>query len=337
MSDGTDTGKDFADPAGAWARYRMRVPATTANLGPGFDCIGMAFDLYNYIDFAPWGEAETCLLSADGAAGAIELGRENLIYRAYRAVFAYLGEPARGVRMHFENNIPYSRGLGSSSAALIGGVKVANTLLGDPLTERELLHIALQLEGHPDNIAPALLGGIVISGLDAEQNVFFRKIKPPEGLCCTVLIPDYPLPTQAARAVLPQTVPMRDAVFNVGRMALLIDALYSGDLAQLAVAMEDRLHQPYRQPLIKGMEEVIPEAKALGALAVTISGAGPTLLLVSEGPKDFSSLAALLRRRGVEAQIRELHPVCAGAELLRAAAAGKSVPADPSPDRQKQS
>ncbi len=295
---------------------RMRIPATTANMGPGFDCIGMAFDLYNYIEFEPTDEIGFCALSADGEAGKIDLSKNNLIYKAYCAVFDYLQKPVMGIQMHFENNVPYSRGLGSSSAALIGGVKVANDVLGNPLDDAALLKIALQFEGHPDNIAPALLGGIVISGLGASGEVFYRKILPPDNLHCTVIIPDYPLATQKAREVLPEQLSMQDAVFNIGRMALLVDALHTGDLQQLALAMEDRLHQPYRMQLITGMEEIIPAAKALGALNVTISGAGPTILLVSDGKKDFSSLAALLQEKGVTAKIIELHPVREGAAII---------------------
>lgn len=295
----------------------MRIPATTANMGPGFDCIGMAFDLYNYIDFEPAGADGYCELTSAGAAGSIDLSRENLIYKAYAAVFASLDKPAAGIRMHFENNVPYSRGLGSSSAALIGGVKVANEVLGNPLNDTELLNIALQFEGHPDNIAPALLGGVVISGLLEDGQVFYRKITPPKNLRCTVIIPDYPLSTQKAREVLPQQISRKDAVFNIGRMALLVDAMHTGDLQQLALAMEDRLHQPYRMPLIIGMEELIPQAKALGALNVTISGAGPTILLVSDGERDFTPLLSLLEEKGVAANITALHPVAEGAALIK--------------------
>lgn len=295
---------------------RMRIPATTANMGPGFDCIGMAFDLYNYIDFEPVDAQGYCELTSSGDAGEIDLSKENLIYKAYTAVFAYLQKPVTGIRMHFENNVPYSRGLGSSSAALIGGVKVANEVLGNPLNEEELLNIALQFEGHPDNIAPALLGGIVISGLNDDGSVFYSKILPPKNLFCTVIIPDYPLATKRAREVLPREFRMEDAVYNVGRMAMLVDALHTGKLDQLALAMNDRLHQPYRMSLIKGMEEIIPAAKALGALNVTISGAGPTILLVSDGEKDFSSLQEILNKYDVKAKIMALHPVCEGASLI---------------------
>ena len=295
---------------------RMRIPATTANMGPGFDCIGMAFDLYNYIEFAPVEAEGYCELTSGGDAGHIDLSKDNLIYKAYAAVFGYLNKPVMGIKMHFENNVPYSRGLGSSSAALIGGVKVANEVLGNPLSDRELLNIALQFEGHPDNIAPALLGGVVISGLDDDGEVFYSKITPPDNLFCTVIIPDYPLATKKAREVLPKEFSMKDAVYNVGRMAMLVDALHTGRLEQLALAMNDKLHQPYRMSLIKGMDEIVPQAKALGALNVTISGAGPTILIVSDGEKDFSSLQDILTKHGVTAKITPLRPVNEGAVLV---------------------
>ena len=294
----------------------MRIPATTANMGPGFDCIGMAFDFYNYIDFEPVDAEGYCELTSAGAAGHIDLSKDNLIYKAYAAVFAYVGKPVMGIKMHFENNVPYSRGLGSSSAALIGGVKVANEVLGNPLSDVELLNIALKFEGHPDNIAPALLGGVVISGLDDAGQVFYSKITPPSNLHCTVIIPNYPLATKKAREVLPKQFSMHDAVYNVGRMAMLVDAMHTGKLDQLALAMEDRLHQPYRMSLIKGMEEIIPAAKALGALNVTISGAGPTILIVSDGEKDFTSLQDILAKYHVTAEIKPLRPVNEGASLV---------------------
>ena len=295
---------------------KLRVPATTANMGPGFDCLGMAFDFYNYIEFEEYGLPGTCVLTSEGEAGKIDLSKNNLIYKAYAKTFEYLGEEVKGVKMHFENNIPYSRGLGSSSAAIIGGVKVANTLLGDRLTDEEMLNIALEFEGHPDNIAPALLGGIVISGLLEDGKVFYRKIKVPQNLHCTLIIPNYPLATKKAREVLPKQFSMAEAVHNIGRTALLIDALHTGDLKQLSLAMDDCLHQPYRKTLIKGMEEIIPAAKALGALNVTISGAGPTILVVSDAPHDYSSLQDILSKEGVQAKIVDLRPTNEGAVVV---------------------
>ncbi|MBO5115822.1 MAG: homoserine kinase, partial [Peptococcaceae bacterium] len=152
--------------------------------------------------------------------------------------------------------------------------------------------------------------------LDENGDVFYSKITPPENLHCTVIIPDYPLATKKARAVLPQQFSMQDAVYNVGRMAMLIDAMHTGKLEQLALAMNDKLHQPYRMPLIKGMDEIVPAAKALGALNVTISGAGPTILIVSDGKKDFSSLQDILTKHGVTARITALQPVNEGAALV---------------------
>lgn len=294
---------------------RLQIPATTANMGPGFDCMGMAFDFYNYIDFEPTDTIGECILTADGSAGKIDLSKNNLIYQAYEAVFRHMGKEPMGIRMHFVNEIPYSRGLGSSSAALIGGVKVANDVMGNPLSDRELLEIAIPFEGHPDNLAPALLGGIIISGILEDGKIFYSKIEAPKGLVCTVLIPDYPLSTQKARDVLPDMIPRQDAVFNVGRVAMLVDALHTGNLEQLALAMEDKIHQPYRQSLIVGMEEIVPMARELGAWGVIISGAGPTLLLVSDKGKDFTPLVKFLKTKGVNARLKVVRPVNDGAEI----------------------
>ena len=295
---------------------RLRIPATTANMGPGFDCIGMALSLYNYIDFEPLDQEGSLLLTAEGAgAEEVSLSADNLIYQVYAKTLQSAGEPLYGIRMHFENHIPFSRGLGSSSAAIIGGAVVANHLMGNRLSAEALLNVALGFEGHPDNIAPALLGGVVLSGL-SEAGVFARRIKPPEALHCAVLIPDYPLATAQAREVLPQTVPLADAVFNVGRMGLLVNALHTGNLDDLALAMQDRLHQPYRRELICAMTEIEQAAKAMGAKNVVISGAGPTLLIVSDALLDFAPLAEILSAHGESGRVLALAPVDEGAALV---------------------
>lgn len=294
---------------------KVRIPATTANMGPGFDCIGMAMDLYNEIDFEKVdmpGYMELTV-SGEGVEG-VSLKEDNLIYQAYQQTFLYAKEPVCGIKMHFTNNIPFARGLGSSSAAIIGGIVVANSLLPAPLSKAEMLKIAMTFENHPDNVAPALLGGIVLSGL-ADGEVFYRQMVPPEDLCCHLLIPEYQLATAQARAALPSQIPLADAVFNVSRMGLLVDALHRGDLAQLALAMEDRLHQPYRQELIVGMEEITELAKSLGALNVVISGAGPTLLIVSPKGCDFTPLLPLLEAKGAKGRLLALQPVLQGALL----------------------
>ena len=295
---------------------RLQIPATTANMGPGFDCIGMALSLYNYIDFEPLPEEHAFLLSAEGEGSEeVSLSEDNLIYQVYVQTLSAAHAPIYGIKMHFENHIPFSRGLGSSSAAIIGGAMVANHMLGGRLSNDELLKIALEFEGHPDNIAPALLGGVVLSGL-TEQGVFTEKIAPPAHLHCAVLIPDYPLSTAKAREVLPKALSMADAVFNVGRMGLLVHALHTDDIDLLALAMQDKLHQPYRQELICAMAQIEQAALALGAKSVAISGAGPTLLIVSDQEADFTPLADILKQQGASGRVLNLRPVSYGAALV---------------------
>lgn len=295
---------------------RLQIPATTANMGPGFDCIGMALSLYNYIDFEKLPQKGVCVLSTDGEGiEEADLTEKNLIYQAYVETLSAAKAPIYGIKMHFENHIPFSRGLGSSSAAIIGGVMVANVLLDNYFTPAELLGIALKFEGHPDNIAPALLGGVVLSGL-AEGSVFTQKIMPPKNLHCSVVIPDYPLSTAKAREVLPKELAMADAVFNVGRMGLLVHALHTNNIDLLAFAMQDKLHQPYRRELIVGMDEIEQAAQKLGAKSVVISGAGPSLLVVSDKAIDFSSLADILTYKGTSGRVLHLQPVTDGAALV---------------------
>ena len=295
---------------------RLQIPATTANMGPGFDCIGMALSLYNYIDFEYLEDNGAFELSVTGeGADGVSLGQDNLIYQAYTRVFEYAHVPVRGIKMDFINNIPFSRGLGSSSAAIIGGIYLANHSLGELLSSEEMLNIALDFESHPDNIAPALLGGIVLSGLD-DRHVFYRQLSVPDNLYCYAVIPDYPLATEKARAVLPQEVSMQDAVYNLSRMSLLVDALHRGDLQHLKLAMNDRLHQPYRKSLITGMDEIVSYAKKQGALNVTISGAGPTILVLSEGQKDFSGVLSILQNNGVTGRLLPLMPINQGAAMV---------------------
>lgn len=295
---------------------RLQIPATTANMGPGFDCIGMALSLYNYIDFEPLPEEHAVLLSAEGEGSEeVSLSEDNLIYQVYVKTLSAVQAPIYGIKMHFENHIPFSRGLGSSSAAIIGGAVIANHMMNNLLSNEALLQIALEFEGHPDNIAPALLGGVVLSGL-SEQGIFTEKIAPPAHLHCSVLIPDYPLATSKAREVLPQSLPMADAVFNVGRMGLLVHALHTDNIALLGLAMQDKLHQPYRRELICAMTEIKHLALQLGAKSVVISGAGPTLLIISDRYIDFSPLTEVLKQQGTSGRVLSLQPVLNGAALV---------------------
>ncbi|HHW44215.1 MAG TPA: homoserine kinase, partial [Desulfotomaculum sp.] len=238
---------------------RVQVPATTANMGPGFDCLGMALKLYNTVEMVRTGAGLSIEVHGEGAFD-IARDESNVVYRAALRLFKQVNCDPGGLRIRLINNIPVARGLGSSASAIVGGLIAANILAGSRLSHRELLSLAAAVEGHPDNVAPAMLGGIIISTL-VEGEVRYLKIDPPPGLKVAVAIPDFPLSTRSAREVLPQQVSMADAVFNLGRVALLVAAMQQGRLEFLSTAMEDRLHQPYRSTLVPGMKKVLAAAR----------------------------------------------------------------------------
>ncbi len=254
----------------------VRVPATTANIGPGFDTFGCAFQLYNTfeIDEQPSG------LSFTGFEDVF-CNEGNLVVVGYRAVMNKLGLPMPGLSVAITAcDIPICRGLGSSSSLIVAGAVAANLIHGEPLTRLDLLAICTELEGHPDNLAPALLGGLVASYVEAHRPLAVRY-QLHKSLQFTALIPDFQLSTHLARSVLPKSVPFADAVFNVSRAAVLLKSLEEGNAPLIRTALVDRLHQPYRAPLIPGYEELRSRALDEGALAFCISGAGPTLLCLS--------------------------------------------------------
>lgn len=255
----------------------VRVPATTANIGPGFDTFGCALALYNTLSF----EETPSGYVFDGCDAAYQ-NEENLAVVAYRKVMDAMGLPMPGLSVTIQADIPVCRGLGSSAAMIAAGASAANALHGSPYTPLELLGICNDIEGHPDNLAPALLGGLVTSYVDDGIPVAVRYALHPE-LRFTALIPDFELSTHLARSALPKQVPFADAVFNVSRAAVLLKALETGDRAIIARSLQDRLHQPFRGKLIAGYEEVRDMALSCGCTAFCISGAGPTLLCLSFG------------------------------------------------------
>ena len=253
----------------------VTVPATSANVGAGFDSLGLAVSMYNVFTFE---EADRIqITSVDGTH--IPTGSNNLVYRSARVVYDQLGIPVKGLRITQKNTIPMARGLGSSSACIVAGILGANALLGGPLEEKDILTFATKLEGHPDNVAPALLGGFVVSAYD-EGHVYSLKKTIAPGITFAAFIPDFKLLTEKARAALPKMVSHADAVYNLSRAALLATAFCEERYDFLPVAAKDSLHQQYRLPLIEGGEAVFALADGLGALATFISGAGPTILSV---------------------------------------------------------
>ena len=263
---------------------KITVPASSANLGAGFDALGLALTLYNRVWME---EAEGCLIeTTDGAA--VPLNESNMIYHTAKLLYARCGRPFRGLHIVQENNIPMTRGLGSSSACLVAGLLGANTLLGSPLSREDICDLAAELEGHPDNVAPALLGGLVTSVMDGGR-VHTVSVPVTERIRFALFIPDFELKTEVARAALPVQVTREDAVYNLSRAALMTAALFSGRLDNLRVAVQDRLHQPYRFPMIPGAEQIFYTAYDLGAYGVAVSGAGPSLLaIVDRHAEDFA-------------------------------------------------
>lgn len=293
----------------------IRVPATTANLGPGFDTLGMALELYDEILVE---EADSLEISVTGEGEAtIPLGPENIAYRAARTVFQRVGRPELTLRLRMHNNIPVARGLGSSAAALVGGLLGANAILGNPLSQEELVNLAAIIEGHPDNVAPAILGGLVVSVRD-NNKVYCQRLEPPAGLTTVVAIPHFSLSTRASRSVLPASVTLEDAVFNVSRVGMLLAAAQAGNLELMGKMMVDKLHQPYRMPLVPGMCEVFKAAREAGALAVTLSGSGPTVIAFCRGmqPEVGPAMVAAFGRYGVKAIAKELLPCLKGAIIV---------------------
>jgi homoserine kinase len=279
----------------------IRVPASTTNLGPGFDALGMALQLYNSVS-VEWAETPLVAVAGEGAR-TIQRDSRNLAYRAAAAYLEAAGEPARPLRIELQNAIPVGRGLGSSAAAIVGGLLGAGALCGSPLPAQRVLQLAFEMEGHPDNVAPALLGGFQTACLVEEQVVSLR-LPTPRGLGVVLAIPDMPLATERARAALPAFVPRRDAVFNVGRACLLLGALGEGRLDLLGVAMDDRLHQPYRSELLPGFPAALAAAREAGAAGACLSGAGSTLLafVAGENPSVGAAMCAALAAHGVPAR-----------------------------------
>ncbi|WP_119066063.1 homoserine kinase [Rubrobacter indicoceani] len=292
----------------------VRVPATSANLGPGFDAVGLALSLFMRIslDRSP----EPIVEATGDGAELIPKNPDHPAYRAAKFVADFIGEPDINFHLVQENSIPPARGLGGSAAALVGGAVAANDLLGRAMAPEDLLNLVCDLDGHPDNAAPALLGGLIIGTLTPDGIKSVRL--EPEDLGAAVVVPDFTVSTSAARHALPGSVPHKDAVFNVGRSGLLLGALATGDYGLLNVAMQDRLHQPYRAHLIPGLEEVIETALASGAYGSSLSGSGPTVIAFAP-PEKTQEIAAAMREvftvRGTEAKAYALEVDLAGARV----------------------
>ena len=280
----------------------LRVPATTANLGPGFDSFGCALSLYNTYTFSLCDHLEI-----QGCPPAY-CNEENLTVVAFKKVLEALGEPWHGLKMSVQAEIPVSRGLGSSAAMIVAGAAGANMLYGSRLPAEALFAICTALEGHPDNVAPALFGGLTVSLMDHNRPLTVNYPIHPS-LRFVALIPDFTLRTQKARSVLPDQVPRQDAVFNASRTGFLPRALELGDERLICAALQDRLHEPYRRSLITDIDFIEQTAKKAGALTFCISGAGPTCLCLTKYPGFAAGLGDQIKAPQSSWEVRELSVV----------------------------
>ncbi|MGP8248136.1 MAG: homoserine kinase [Bryobacteraceae bacterium] len=271
--------------------YTVRVPASSANLGPGFDALGMALGVYLTCRFRPGNALEIRASGRDAAS--IPIGPDNLIWQTAVAVAQSLGRRMPPIELEISNQIPLGKGMGSSAAALTAGVVVADCLLDLGWKPARVLDEAARLEGHPDNVAACTLGGIVASAIDSGGVARAVRIEMAQRFGVAVVVPDFDLPTAKARAVLPATYSRADAVFNVQRASLLIAALAAGATWAFPATLEDRLHQPYRVPLVPGLDEII-RLRAPGLLGCALSGAGPSILVFFE--RGHQSVCDLVRQ-----------------------------------------
>ena len=271
-------------------KVSVKVPATTANLGPGFDSLGLALPIYNIVTveetIMPGTGIEINIIDETNEQNVLSIPTDenNIVYKAIELLYNSIGQTPSELKITIKTNIPIARGLGSSAAVIVGGLMAANELLGRPADEAALLSIATEIENHPDNITPAIVGGFVVSSLEEDGSVVYSKMNWPKDWNITVCIPDYELSTSIARSVLPAEVPMKDAVYNLKHTAMLVQAVNTHDEKLMKVALNDRLHQQYREKLIPGLKEIKEALKhEENVLGVVISGAGPAILVISYG------------------------------------------------------
>ena len=291
---------------------RVQVPATTANIGPGFDCLGAALTLYNRFQFTVLPESSertpTLCIEVEGLEAArVQTNAQNLAYKAFCTFFEKIHHPIPNLHLKISLGVPLARGLGSSATAIVGGLLGANAITGNLLSQSQLLDLAIAIEGHPDNVAPALLGGCQLAAMDpSTQDWTICPIQWSSKIVPIVAIPDFELSTAAARAVLPQQCSYPNAIFNMAHLGLLIKGLETAQTEWIRVALHDRLHQPFRAGLISGFSEVQTAALAAGAEGLVISGAGPTLLALSLSeiaPLVADQMRSAWQRQGVTAQV----------------------------------
>lgn len=291
---------------------RVRVPATSANLGPGFDTLGLALNIYNEFSFEEIPSGLEILGCEEGYRD-----EDNLIYQAILRTFEKLGYEAGGIRITIESEIPMTRGLGSSASCILAGVMGANKMAGSSMTREEVFKLACEIEGHPDNLAPALFGGLVTSVMETDD-IYYNRIDIAPGLKFMALIPDFGLSTEDSRRVLPERLTYSDGVYNIGRVSLMLSALVNGRFDLLRHGLKDKVHEEYRGKLIPNYDRIIKKCEELDVLGTYLSGAGPTIIaLVEEGEETFKrEIEDFLSQLQEGWQVRELSVDLEGASFI---------------------
>ena len=300
---------------------RVKAPATTANMGPGYDCLGMALDVWNTIEVEVLDSGEPVVEVTGEGAGELGTGRDNLVYRSMEFLFQDAGQEMPLVRIRCDNAIPLARGMGSSAAAIAGGLVAANAICSQDYTPNDLLEMAATIEGHPDNVAAAVLGGmqLVISDKTEEgSRLYTVPINVPPELHAVVFVPQVRIATEDARAVLPEKVTVADAVHNIGRVGLLVASMATNHPEYLPIATQALLPQPYRQPLFPAMKVIFKAALDAGALGVFLSGSGSTVLALTQGREMTVAyeMAEAARQASVEGNVSVTQPTVRGAHLI---------------------
>lgn len=257
---------------------RVRVPATTANMGPGYDVLGMALSQYSTFQCQ---EDDKISLFIEGLESQKLLDQDhedNLVVRSMNHLFEYVNKYPKGYKLEIINDIPLARGMGSSASAIVGGLLVANHLVDAKLGQDQILMLATQIEGHPDNVAPALMGNIVLSAMVDDNQVIYHSIHPFEDMTCVLFIPDYEVSTNMSRSVLPKSISMADAVHTSGHLSLMLAGFMTGNKDLIGKTMDDKLHEPYRKGLIKSFDDFKAAALDAGAFAFSLSGSGSTII-----------------------------------------------------------
>ncbi len=273
-------------------KVSVKTPATIANLGPGFDSFGLALPLYNIVSVEetvlPGSGIEINIINEKNNEKSeladVPTDKTNIVYKAIELLYNFIGQIPNELKITIKTQIPISRGLGSSSSVIVGGLIAANELLGRPADTKVLMSIATEIEGHPDNITPAFVGGVTMSSWEDDGSVIYRKLPWNDDWKLMVCIPDYELNTEISRSVLPKEVPLSSAIHNLKRSAMFVDALYSKDEELLKLALKDKLHQPYREKLVPGLSDIMNNLKhTKGVIGTVLCGAGPAILVIYNG------------------------------------------------------